>query len=424
MKTEMRISRRCFVKGAATVLGVPWFFPASALGLEGAVPPSEQIGLAVIGLGNRNRSNLAHFLEQNDVRCLTVCDCFADRRERAKTMVDDHYRNTDCTANRFHEEVFSRDDVDAVLIGTGDRWHTPLSIIAAKAGKDVYCEKPFSLTIEEGRRLVDVTKRYGTIWQCGTQRRSNDSYRFVVDLIEQGKIGKLHAITAVLGGWGGNGFAKPEPQPDPDEFDYDRWLGQAPWVPYSSTRVKLWRNRWDTGAGVIADMGAHYFDFAQWALGSYTNLPVEFEGTAEWPSGGLSEVPFSVDVTARYADGVRLLMKNGSKGVRFDGDQGWLHVTDDGRITGEPKSILSSAPRVNWTVMSGHVRNFIDCMKSRKLTRSHPEVAHRVHSICHCANIALRLGEKVVWNPNAEQFVDDPQANRMLRRTPRPPWKV
>jgi predicted dehydrogenase len=176
---------------------------------------------------------------------------------------------------------------------------------------------------------------------------------------------------------------------------------------------------------VIADMGAHYFDFAQWARGSYTDLPIEFEGTAAWPASGFSEVPFSVDVTAGYADGVKLLMTNGSKGVRFDGDEGWLHVTDAGEITGEPKSILSqSVPRVHWAVMSGHVRDFLDCIKSRRQTRSHPEVAHRVHTICHCANISLRLRRKVVWDPRAEQFINDGQANRMIRRAPRPPWDV
>ncbi len=424
MKTNTPISRRRFAQTAAAALGSPWIVPSTVLGLNAATAPSERITLGAIGLGGRNRSNLSHFLSLEDVRCLTVCDCFAQRRTMARQMVDRQYGNADCKATRFHEEVLGRDDVDAVLIGTGDRWHTPLSILAAKAGKDVYCEKPCSLTVEEGRRLVNVTRRYGTVWQCGTQRRSNDSYRFVVELIADGKIGKLHTITAVLGGWGGNGVPKPEPEPNRDVFDYDRWLGQAPWAAYSPVRVGLWRNRWDTGAGVIADMGAHYFDFAQWARG-YKDVPIEFEGTAVWPEGGLAEVPFSVDVTARYADGVRLLMTNGSKGVRFDGDEGWLHVTDGGQITGEPKSLLSrSAPRVSWTFMGGHMRNFLDCIRSRKQTRSHPEVAHRVHTICHCANIGLRLGRKVAWDPKAEQFVDDEQANRMLRRVPRPPWDV
>jgi len=422
---HLPITRRLFLKGAAGV-AAPCIITSAAPGNQDRPPPSERVTLAVIGLGNRNRSNLANFLAQPDVQCVAVCDCFADRRSKGKEMVDRHYGNAGCRATRFHEEVLGRDDIDAVLIGTGDRWHAVLSILAAKAGKDAYCEKPFSLTVGEGRRLVEITKRYGTIWQCGTQRRSNDSYRFVVGAIHRGMIGKLHTITAVLGGWGGNGTATPEPPPDPEAFDYDRWLGQAPWRPYSPVSVRLWRNHWDTGAGVIADMGAHYFDFAQWVHRSELSGPVEFEGTAVWPEGGFATVPFSVDVEARYADGVRLLMTNGSKGVRFDGDAGWIHITDFGEITAEPRSILRArdVPRVAWSYMGGHVRNFLDCIRSRKPAASRPELAHRAHTIAHCANICLRLGRKVRWSPEAERFVDDPMADRMLARAPRPPWRV
>ena len=388
--------------------------------------PSNTITLAAIGLGGRNSSNLQFFLTQEDVRCLAICDCFADRRKRAKEMVDKHYATRDCLATRFHEEVFARDDIDAVLIGTGDRWHAVLSMLAARAGKDAYCEKPFSLTIAEGRALVETTERYGTIWQCGTQRRSNDSYRFVVHAVRSGMIGRLHTISAILGSWGSGGTAKPEPEPDPEVFDYDRWLGQAPWAPYSKTRVAMWRNHWDTGAGLIADMGAHYFDFAQWAHDSEMSGPVEYEGTAVWPEDGFSHVPIDMDVEARYADGVKLLMRTGPKGVRFDGDAGWIHLTDAGAITAEPKSILKerSAPQVNWAFMGGHVRNFLDGIKSRKPTASRPELAQRAHTICHCANICLRLGRKVRWNSETERFIDDAEANNMLARTMRAPWRV
>jgi predicted dehydrogenase len=424
MGTHDKITRRGFLAGAVAAASIPCFTPARILGRDGAVAPSNRITLAVVGLGSRNASNLSHFLRQDDVQCLAVCDCFADRRRSGKEMVDRHYGNQDCAAARFHEDLLARRDIDALLIGTGDRWHGVLSMQAARAGKDAYCEKPCCLTIAEGRALVETTRRHGTVWQCGTQRRSNSSYRFVVDVVRKGMIGKLRTITTLLGGWGGNGPARPEPAPDPIIFDYDRWLGQAPWAPYSPVRVALWRNHWDTAGGVIADMGAHYFDFAQWAHDSELSGPVEYEGTAVWPAEGFANVPFEVDVRARYADGVRLLVRSGDKGVRFDGDAGWIHCSDGGDITAEPKSILSerATPRVDWAFMGDHVRNFLDCVKSRKPTASRPELAHRAHTMIHCANICLRLGRKVLWDPKAERFVDDEDANRLLARAMRPPW--
>jgi predicted dehydrogenase len=424
---KTRVTRRNFFAATAVAATSPWIVPSRALGKDGAVAPSNRVTLAVVGLGSRNTSNLGHFLAQSDVQCVAVCDCFADRRKRGKEMVDQHYGTKDCVATRFHDELLQRPDIDALLIGTGDRWHAVLSILAARAGKDAYCEKPSTLTIGEGRLLVETTRRYGTVWQCGTQRRSNASYRFVVDVVRRQLIGKLHTITTFLGGWGGNGVANSEPEPDPNVFDYDRWLGQAPWAPYSPVRVALWRNRWDTSAGVIADMGAHYFDFAQWAHQSELSGPIEYEGTGVWPpEGGLAEVPFDVNVEARYADGVRLVIRCGDKGVRFDGDGGWIHCSDFGDITAEPKWILRerSVPRVDWAFMNDHVRNFLECIKSRKLANSHPELAQRAHTMIHCANLALRLGRKVRWDPEAERFVNDDDANRMISRTMRTPWEV
>ncbi len=417
------MNRRDFLRLGA-VLAAPYIVPSSVLGRGGAVPPSERVTLGAIGCGGRGKSDLRDFLNEKDVRCLAVCDCWAERRNRMKAMVDAHYGNKDCVAHRFHEEVLGRDDIDVVLIATGDRWHAVLSTLAAKAGKDIYCEKPSTLTIAEGRALVETTKRYGTVWQCGTQRHSNDAFRFVVELIRGGKIGKLRTITTGFGGWGGNGFATPEPVPN--GFDYDRWLGQAPWAPYSPVRVNLWRNNWDTGAGVIPDMGAHYFDFAQWAHDSELTGPTEFQGEGEFPEDGFANVPFTINVEARYADGVRVLMNSGPKTVRFDGDEGWIHITDAGEITAKPKSILEGrpVPSVHWSYMAGHIRNLLDCVRSRKLTVSHPEIAHRAHTIAHCADISLRLGRKVRWNPEAERFVGDDDANNMLSRTMRPPWRV
>ncbi len=417
------MNRRDFLRLGLAAVG-PLVVPAAVLGRNAAVAPSDRIALGAIGGGGRGMNDLRDFLKEKDVRCLAVCDCWANRRTRMKAMVDAHYGNQDCVAHRFHEEVLERDDIDAVLIVTGDRWHAVLSSLAARAGKDAYCEKPFTLTIAEGQSFVETANRYGTVWQCGTQRRSNDAFRFVVEVIHQGRIGQLRTITTSFGGWGGNGFARPEPAPR--GFDYDRWLGQAPRAPYSSVRVNLWRNNWDTGGGVIPDMGAHYFDFAQWAHDSELSGPVEFEGEGEFPDDGFTNVPFRINVEARYADGVRIVMDSGAKAVRFEGDDGWIHITDEGEITARPESVLKGLepPVVHWSYMAGHIRNFLECIRSRKLTASPPEIAHRAHTVAHCANICLRLGRRVRWNPEAERFVDDDDANKMLSRTMRAPWRV
>jgi predicted dehydrogenase len=419
-----RITRRGFLARAARGVVAPALVRASTRGAGSPVAPSDRIALGAIGLGGRGRDDLSHFLQQPDVRCLAVCDCWADRRQQAKAAVDAFSGNTDCADIRFHEELLARADLDAVLIAAGDRWHTPLSVLAARAGKDVYCEKPSTLTIAEGRALVETTQRYGTVWQCGTQRRSNDGYRFVVEVVRSGLIGKLHTITTSFGSWGGNGVATPEPVPP--GFDYDRWLGQAPWAPYSRVRVALWRNHWDTSGGPIVDMGPHYLDFAQWAHASELSGPVEFEGEGVFPDDGFATVPFTVRVRARYADGVCIVMDSGPKGTRFDGDRGWIHLSDEGVITAEPGSVLQgrAAPKFHWSYLAGHARNFLDCIKSRKLPASHPEIAHRAHTIAHCANLCLRLGRKVRWNPDAERFVEDDEANHMLSRTMRVPWNV
>ena len=422
------LSRRAFLaQTGAAAMAVPWIVPASALGAGPRPAPSERLTLGIIGLGDRGMTDLQHFLQQADVQCVLVCDCFKERREKAKNLVDKYYGNTNCVATRYHEEVLEREDIDVALIVTGDRWHTLLSTLAARAGKDVYCEKPFSMTIGEGRSLVNTMQRYGAIWQCGTQRRSNESFRFMVDAVHKGMIGRIHTIRTSLGGWHNNGVAIPEPEPDPEVFDYDRWLGPSPWAPYSPVRVQLWRNHWDTGGGMIPDMGAHYFDITQWGNNTELTGPVEYEGSGEGPTDGFSNVPFKLKVEAKYANGVKLIvLSSDQREVCFTGDEGWINCTDEGVISAEPASILKERdiPQVNEQHTGGHVRNFLDCVKSRRLTVSNPELAHRAHTIVHCANLAIRLNRKLQWDPETERFINDDNANAMLTRTMRAPWRL
>jgi len=419
------------MKRSAAAAAVPLFVPASALGKNGRAAPSERITIAGIGMGGRMGSHLRNFLPQKEVQWVAACDCFANRRNGGKAYVDRYYGNKDCTATRMHEEVFARKDIDAVIIATGDRWHAVLSALAARAGKDVYCEKPFSLSIVEGRQMVDVMKRYGAVWQCGTQMRSNASHRFVAEAVRAGRIGNLKRITAGLGGRAQRPTSQiplpaPQKMPDPNTFDYDRWLGQAPWAPYSSTRVRHWRDRWDTGGGAVCDLGTHYFDVAQWAHDSENTGPVKYEFQAKWRVPGFIDMPCDFTVTARYADGVELIGRPGPKQMRFEGDEGWIHILVNGTITAKPASILADrhVPRMDRQFMKGHVEDFLSCIRTRELTAAHPQVAQKSHEICHCANIAMRLRRPLGWDNKTGRFTDDDEANRLLARTMRAPWRI
>lgn len=421
--TQSSLSRRGFLAGTAAGASL-----AGQTATPLPVPPSDRINLGVIGCGPRGMWVLENFMKQPDLHVAAVCDCFADRREKAKSFVDKTQNSSDCASYRLHEQILDRKEIDAVLIATGDRWHAVLSVLAARASKDVYCEKPSTLTIAEGRSLATTMKKLGTVWQCGTQRKSIPSYGFVVDTVQGGRIGKLKMITASLGeGWTGDALPMPTAEPPVEVFDYDRWLGQGPWAPYSPERVRMWRYDWDLSAGVIADMGPHYFEFAQWAHGDQITGPVEYEGFGiHGAERKLSRIPGIVDVRARYADGTVLRIDSGPKGVRFDGDAGWIQLTDEGAITAGPKSVLEGrdVPKYGWNVMAPHIRNFLDCMRTRKPTVSPPEIAQRAHTIAHCANLSIRLGRKLHWDPEVELSLGDDEANNMLARSMRAPWRI
>lgn len=423
-------NRRTFLRGISGAAVGPMIVRADVLG-RGATPPSDRIVMGLIGAGARGMYDLTHFMKEPDVRLVAVADCFASRREEARQLVDKTYGTRECASYRFHEELLGRSDIDAVLIATGDRWHSVLSVLAARSGKDIYCEKPVSLTIGEGRAMAETIQRLGTVWQNGTQRKSIPGYAFVREIVQSGRIGKLHTITASIGaGWTTYGQATPAPAPDPAVFDYDRWLGQAPWAPYSRLRVGAWRNNWATSGGPIVDMGPHYFEFAQWVHGERLPIPVEYEGTAVYLNRHeYQNTPYFVNVAARYDDGVMLMVDSKPKGVRFDGEKGWVRLIDgdeSGGVEGEPESVLRGLqpPESVYKMMHPHVRNFLECVRTRQTPVSSVETAQRAHTIVHCANLALRLGRKLRFDPQSELFLGDDEANNMLVRGMRPPWSI
>jgi len=404
--------------------------PGSVLGLDGGVAPSNRIFFGAIGIGNRARAILPNFLSFEELRFIGVSDCRADRLKSAKELVDRRYGNEECQAHPDFQELLARRDIDAVLIATGNRWHGLGAMYAARAGKDIYCEKPVTLTIGEGRKLVDTCRRMATIYQAGTQRRSTASYRFAVDTVRQGKLGRLQSVEMQV--WAGPAIPHGKPTPVPTGWDYDTWLGQTPWHPFVPGRVNNWQYFWDTAEGVLTDMGCHYTDQMQWALDADSTGPLEFEATGELPNPATfcSDTPITAVARCRYANGVSGVMyQRGEfkdRYIRFIGDGGWIQVDDEtDLVTAKPKSILTlkGASTVGWGDASDHVRNLLNSIRSRRPTLCHPEVAHRAITICQAWNISLRLGRILRWDPVGERF-DNEEANRMLYREPRAPWRT
>jgi len=425
-----KISRRNVLQRGAVSFALPYLVTRLETTQANAAP-SSQLTMGAIGLGNQGLHNLKSFLTCEDLRVLAVCDVDAGHLLAAKQIVDAAYGNQDCHSYRDFYEVLARDDIDTVLIATPDHWHALLAIEAAKAGKDIYCEKPISLTIAEGRAVADTMQRYGTVYQSGTQRRSNACFRFGVDIAQSGMLGRLQELHCYYH----NGPTCPpqKPEPVPDGFDYDRWLGPAPYEPYTPRRChSTFRWLYDYSGGQLTDLGAHFNDLAQWANGTQYSGPTEYEGWAEFPKEGLFNTPVRFGVVATYPNGVKMIIHDetepgrGPRGNKFVGTEGWVSTDDTGKVTASSEEILRklSSTQRDYEYMMGHHRNFLDCVKTRAKTIAPAEVAHRSTTTCHIANICLRLGRKLAWNVEAERFVNDSEADRMMARAMRSPWRL
>jgi hypothetical protein len=424
---ERCIHRRRFLKeavGVSTAIRFPYLVEASAMGKAGAVAASERITVGFIGTGSHGIGmNLKSFLAQPDAQALAVCDVDPVHLNQGRDMVNNKYGNNDCTTYGDFRDVLARDDIDAVMISTPDHWHVPISVAAAKAGKDIECEKP-TLTVEEGRVLCETMKRYGRVFQWSTEDRSVDVYHRMCELVRNGRIGKVHTIRVELPS-GPNTPGDPTPMPVPEGFDYDMWLGPAPWAPYTKDRIH-WNFRWiqDYSGGQLTD-----WDGAQWGNNTEHTGPVEVEGKGEFWADGLYNTAKEYRIEYKYADGVRLIVTSGTPSLRFEGAEGWIGNRGwRGKLQAEPASILDSVIGPNeihlYTCKAGEQRNFLDCVKSRKDCYFPPEIGQRCFTIAHIGNISMLLGRKLRWNPEKELFVNDEQANRMLSRAMRSPWHL
>ena len=429
-------TRRNFMKKCATAaigIGAPLIVPASVLGSNNIPAPGNRITLGFIGVGSHGTGvNLRSFLSHADARVVAVCDVDKNHRIRARDIVNNKYGNKDCAAYSDFRDIIARKDIDAVVISTPDHWHVPISIAAAKAGKDVCCEKP-TLTIHEGRVLVDTINRYGRVFQTSTEDRSVYVYHRMAELVRNGRIGKLHTIRVAL--WSGHGVSGnyqgiQKPQPVPNGFDYDMWLGPAPEAPYTPGRCH-YNFRWIQAysGGMLTDWGAHLLDTAQWGNDTEETGPVEVDGKGVYPKDGLYDTATEYHINYTYANGVKLIVSSGGCGIRFEGTEGWVGNTGwRGQLQANPSSILSSVIKPDeihlYTCPGGEHRNFLDCVKSRNAPYFPAEIGHRCCSLLHLGNISMLLGRKLKWDPDKERFTNDEQANRLLTRSMRSPWHL
>lgn len=419
------VTRRRFLTTAAklgAVLAAPAFVPGSVLGKNGAVAASERITLAGIGIRNRGGYVLGFMMNEPIMQFVAIADVRKDRREEVRALTEKQY-GPGVAMYRDFREMLPRDDIDAVLIATGDRWHTTASILAAKAGKDVYSEKPCAITIDQCRVLAEAMRREGCVFQAGTQRRNVGNFRWAVDLARSGKLGKLHTLHASIYQLGEtHDWLPAEPEPSKDEIDWDLWLGPAPWRPYNRQYVDgQWRGHFDLDSGArLLDWGAHTVDLCQWANAADDTSPVEFE-----PAGNNV-------IVGRYANGVKLILREagwmglGTCPVRFEGEDGWVETGDSGQIVVYPESLRTEQTVFNEPGISPkyHVRDFFDCVKTRDMPATNADVARKSHIACHTAYLSWLLNRKVNFDPAKEEFIGDDEANRMRSRAVREPWQV
>jgi predicted dehydrogenase len=445
MGKKKMISRRRFLTGAAglsaAAVGFPYFVPFSALGKAGNVAASNRIIVGCIGVGPQGTGVMGNFLRQKDARVVAICDLKKQRRQAVRNIVNKHYQDTGCVTYEDFRELVARDDIDVVLVATADHWHVLTSLAAVKSGKDVYMEKPMGLSVAEDQVMREAVHRYGRKFQFGTQQRSNRNFRFACELALNERIGKLHTINVWSPGSASGG--DPKPVPEPDWIDYNMWLGPAPYVPYTKDRCsnRLWWFVSDYALGFIAGWGIHPVDIAIWGGGDKVKTPLEIEGKGEWPSSdGVCDTARNWDVVCRYDNGVTMNFtgwpcreewtkrygKIQSHGTAFEGTDGWVQVNRGG-ITAHPKELLSTefGPNEIQLVKSGnHVRNLLDCVKSRAQTISHIDDSVRGDIICQISDIVIRLEQKLKWDPKKERFLNSDEANRMLTRAMRSPWRL
>jgi predicted dehydrogenase len=434
--TEIPLPRRDFLSKTGKLLMGSLTFPqivsTSVFGRNGSTAASDRIVMGCIGLGGQGTRGMAGgiwapeggFIGRDEIQMVAVCDVNRLNRENARDIVNRKYGNRDCAVFGDYRELLARQDIDAVLIATGERWHPLISIAAAKSGKDIYCEKPLSVTIAEAKAVRQAIHGSGSIYQLGTQQRSSWAFRFACELVRNGYIGDIKTVTVAVGGPIVREPSLPA-QPVPDYLDYDRWLGPIPWRPYNEKLVTGWMDFRDCAGGEMTNWGAHHFDIAQWGLGMDESGPVEII-----PPDGKE---YST-ITYFYANGARV-MRDPQKmlreagqdnGVMFEGTQGkiavWRYDLRTWPASLRRKKLGPNDLRLH--ECDNHHTDFLNSVRTRSLPGSNIDAGSRSITVCHLGNIAYELGRPLKWDPVREDFVNDPEASRRLSRPMRSPWHL
>ncbi len=444
-------SRRRFLAAGATAIAAPYFIPASALGLADKPAPSNRINIGMIGAGRQGYNvNLPWFLYAEECQVVAMCEADGWRLERARKHIEDHYsvrapggKYQGCATTKDFRELLARKDVDAVMISTADHWHAVMAIEAAKAGKDVALEKPICLSVEEGRKIADAMQKYGRISRTDSEARFYKPFHQMCELVRNGRVGKIQRILCGTPKEHGAMQETPAPMPVPEELDYNMWQGPVAERPYTQARVHPikdgkdfkynfpgWMQIQDYSHGMILNWGAHIIDIVQWGHNSDRSGPVEVEGKGDYPAGAFWNVMQGFDVNYRYEDGVEVNYKMvGRPFVRIEGADGWIEVEWFSKTAikaSKPEMLKDPLPEnAERLPLISEKQDFINSIKSRKETLEPLEVGHRTASMCLIGQIACKLGRKLKWDPKAEKFAGDDEANKLLSRGPmRGPWQI
>jgi predicted dehydrogenase len=449
MGKRIGMNRRQFLGRTALAAGafaLPTIIPSSALGKDGGVAPSERIVMGCIGMGGMGTGDMRAFMSNPDVQIVAVCDVDHRQLGPVSREVNEYYGfEGNCDTYRDFRELLAHEGIDAVSVTTPDHWHALASVAALNAGKDVYCEKPLANSVYEGRAICNAAIRNNRVLQTGSHERSTDSIRFACELVRNGRIGTLRRMRVNLPCSDGHHQEAraltevPPPEPVPEGFDYDFWLGHTHKVPYTSRRCHFWwRFILSYGGGEMTDRGAHVIDIAQLGAGMDHTTPVHYEARGVQTPGSLYNAFWDYSFVNTYANGVELIGSTAEpRGVKFEGDEGWVFVhIHGGALEAEPQSLLSEgigADEIHLGRSPGHQRNFLDCVRSREAPMAPAEVGHHTATICHLNNIAMRMGSvggagaepfTLEWDPDRERITNSREANRLLTPTMRAPWSL